>query len=83
MARRLPQPEDRTNRLPAEAAQVTQDDAAVMAAIEERTRVAAQTAAAAPKRLGGGLAHTQAAFASAVHQDQSLQQHSQARTAHR
>jgi hypothetical protein len=34
-------------------------------------------------RQGATQAHTQAAFASAVHQDQSLQQHSQARTAHR
>ena len=54
-----------------EAAQVTQDDAAVMAAIEERTRVAAQTAAPAPKRLGGGLAHMQAALRRQTEVDQA------------
>ena len=55
----------------AEAAQVTQDDAAVMAAIEERARVAAQTAAAAPNRLGGGLAHMQAALRRQMEVDQA------------
>ena len=42
-----------------------------MAAIERRARLATQTAAAAPNRLGGGLAHMQAALRRQMEVDQA------------